>query len=264
MLYEHLSDQAPVSYQRLHGDYSNYRFVGLFAMGSMVGEAYDSITNPFADVSPESLGKWCSQFPNAIEGVAEASIQLLSIEVQQPLLTETVQKKGCYAVYCYCEACHASITWSGIEPKVVESLLSLDYKDQSLISLYSKHRGFADILKEHVGSQKHCEVVNDSMGEALTSVMGITPGRAGRHMAYPRRGNDVVVKDVNPKCVGPATEQVFEKWPIGQPGTSGSGVCVAFPTKGVSCGTQGRHGVSVWCCPRQLLKGNVVSLDPIP
>ena len=74
-------------------------------------------------------------------------------------------------------------------------------------------------------------MVNQSMGEALTAVMGITPGRAGRHMAYSRRGNDVVVKAVNPRGVGPATEATFEKWPIGQPGTSSTGVCVAFPTK---------------------------------
>ena len=71
------------------------------------------------------------------------------------------------------------------------------------------------------------------MGEALTAVMGITPGRAGRHMAYSRRGNEVVVKALNPKGVGPATERVFEKWPIGQPSNNGSGVCVcvSLPTK---------------------------------
>ena len=91
--------------------------------------------------------------------MVEASIQLLSIEVQQPLLTETSEKDGDYTVNYHCEACHCPLTWTGGEADLVKELLTLDYKEQSLLSLYSKHRGFAYVLKEHIGTRKHCELV---------------------------------------------------------------------------------------------------------
>ena len=100
----------------------------------------------------------------------------------------------------------------------------------SLMLPYKKYRGFAEILKGHIGSQKHCTLVNQQIREGLTAVMGAVPGRAGRHNSYSRRGNDVVVRSVNPvdQVAGAA---MFETWPVGHAGVDGTGVCVPFPTK---------------------------------
>ena len=106
----------------------------------------------------------------------------------------------------------------------------MDFTQCSLMSLYMRYPSFARTLTEHVGSQMHCVMVNQRMGEALTAVMGVMPGRSGRHASYNCRGDDVVVKSVDP--FGPRTGAArFEAWPIGHPGVDVTGVCVSFPTK---------------------------------
>jgi len=153
-------------------------------------------TNPFEDVAKESLGPRCSQFPFYVEGMVEAPIQLASVKVQLPLLNQTT--KVVYCVYCYCEACQVPISWGGDDEKICDELSNVDLTQCSLMSLRLKYPSFASTLKEHVGSQKHCTMVNQQMGEALTALMGVVPGRLGRHASYNRRGNDVVVKAVDP------------------------------------------------------------------
>ena len=110
---EYLSDQAPISYQKLYDDYRNYKFVGLCATGSMADELYDPIWNLFSEVSAESFSQMRSQFPCVVEGMTEASIQLLSVEVQAPLLNQTRQLG--YCVYCYCKGVPGSfhLEWQG-------------------------------------------------------------------------------------------------------------------------------------------------------
>ena len=160
-----LSDQAPISYERLQEEFLRYKFVALPAT-STSHEDSNPREEPFKCVPAESLGPRCDHFPHYIDGMIEGTIQLMSVEVQQPLLTQ--QKAGYYCVYCYCESCQIPIMWTGSDSAVLKSMLSADYKDQSLLSLCGKHREFANVLKEHVGSQKHCELVNQQMGEALT------------------------------------------------------------------------------------------------
>ena len=100
--YEILSDQAPISYRLLKEEYLEYRFVGLPAPSSAFDQSNPSV-KPFADVPKESLGPWCVQFAHVIEGMIEATVQLLSVEVQLPLLTQTAKRGWC--VDCYCESC---------------------------------------------------------------------------------------------------------------------------------------------------------------
>ena len=57
--------------------------------------------SPFADIAAESLGPWCSQFANFIEGMIESTIQMLSVEVQVDMLNQ--RDKSCDSVDLWCE-----------------------------------------------------------------------------------------------------------------------------------------------------------------